>query len=49
MLPLNVALKKAKGILGSTGGKRCENSMDTEQDAVTRIPWSCNIAIWIKH
>lgn len=45
MLPLNVALNKAKGILGSMGDVRCQNSMDTEQDPLTRIPWSCNSAI----
>lgn len=49
MLPLNVALNKAKGILGSAGDERCQNSMDTEQDPLTRIPWSCNTVTRIRH
>lgn len=48
-VPLNMVLNKAKGILGCTADKRCEYSTDTEQDSLTRIPWSCNTAIWIKH
>lgn len=45
MLPLNVALNKAKGILGCTGDERCQNSMDTEQDPLTRLPSSLKTAI----